>query len=93
MSASSVRAEPVEALIDAKGITTYYGASHILRGIDFWVASGQTLGLMGRHGRVNIPLLQNLLDQHRKAIEALAHVGRSACQPHPDSTGPGHPRK
>jgi YhhN family len=34
-------------------------------------------------------LLQHLLRQHRKAIEALAHVGRPACQPHPDSAGTG----
>ena len=37
-------------LIKAKGIQTYYGASHILRGVNFSVAQGETIGLMGRNG-------------------------------------------
>ena len=39
-----------DLLINAKNIHTYYGASHILRGIDFSVARGETIGLMGRNG-------------------------------------------
>ena len=39
-----------DTLIDAHGIHTYYGASHILRGIDFTVGRGETIGLMGRNG-------------------------------------------
>ena len=39
-----------ELLINAQGLNTYYGASHILRGIDFQVAGGDTIGLMGRNG-------------------------------------------
>ena len=36
--------------IDAKGIHTFYGSSHILHGIDFTVGQGETIGLMGRNG-------------------------------------------
>ena len=32
--------------IDAKGIHTFYGSSHILHGIDFTVGQGETIGLM-----------------------------------------------
>ncbi len=32
-----------ELLINAQGLNTFYGASHILRGIDFGVARGETL--------------------------------------------------
>ena len=48
-------------LIDAKGLQTYYGASHILRGVDFQVARGETIGLMGRNGMGKSTLLKSLM--------------------------------
>jgi len=50
-----------QPLIDAKGLHTHYGASHILRGIDFTVAPGQTIGLMGRNGMGKTTLLKSLM--------------------------------
>jgi branched-chain amino acid transport system ATP-binding protein len=50
-----------EQLIEAKGVQTYYGASHILRGIDFAVARGETIGLMGRNGMGKSTLLKSLM--------------------------------
>ncbi|MBG9387106.1 ABC transporter ATP-binding protein [Caenimonas aquaedulcis] len=50
-----------ELLIDARGVHTYYGASHILRGIDFSVARGETIGLMGRNGMGKSTLLKSLM--------------------------------
>jgi len=50
-----------EQLIQAKGLQTYYGASHILRGIDFAVARGETIGLMGRNGMGKSTLLKSLM--------------------------------
>ena len=51
----------MDMLIDAKGLQTYYGASHILRGIDFAVARGETIGLMGRNGMGKSTLLKSLM--------------------------------
>jgi len=48
-------------LIEAQGLNSYYGASHILRGIDFSVARGQTIGLMGRNGMGKSTLLKSLM--------------------------------
>jgi branched-chain amino acid transport system ATP-binding protein len=48
-------------LIDVQGLHTYYGASHILRGIDFQVARGQTIGLMGRNGMGKSTLLKSIM--------------------------------
>ena len=48
-------------LIDAKELHTYYGASHILRGINFRVARGETIGLMGRNGMGKSTLLKSLM--------------------------------
>jgi branched-chain amino acid transport system ATP-binding protein len=50
-----------ELLINAQGLQTYYGASHILRGIDFQVARGETIGLMGRNGMGKSTLLKSLM--------------------------------
>jgi branched-chain amino acid transport system ATP-binding protein len=50
-----------DMLIDAKGIHTYYGASHILRGINFSVARGETIGLMGRNGMGKSTLLKSIM--------------------------------
>lgn len=48
-------------LIQASGLNTHYGASHILRGIDFTVGQGQTIGLMGRNGMGKTTLLKSIM--------------------------------
>mgnify|MGYP000208011694 FL=1 len=50
-----------ESLINASGIHTYYGASHILHGIDFRVNRGETIGLMGRNGMGKSTLLKSIM--------------------------------
>ncbi|WP_302172301.1 ABC transporter ATP-binding protein [uncultured Hydrogenophaga sp.] len=49
------------ALLQAKGLHTHYGQSHILRGIDFTVGQGQTIGLMGRNGMGKSTLLKSVM--------------------------------
>jgi branched-chain amino acid transport system ATP-binding protein len=49
------------ALIDARGIHTYYGVSHVLHGVDFVVRRGETVGLMGRNGMGKTTLLRSVL--------------------------------
>jgi len=39
-----------DLLIHAIDLHTYYGASHILKGVNFQVRRGETIGLMGRNG-------------------------------------------
>ena len=48
-------------LIHVQGLNTYYGASHILRGVDFSVARGETVGLMGRNGMGKSTLLKSIM--------------------------------
>ncbi len=48
-------------LIRAIGLHSYYGASHILRGVDFHVRRGETIGLMGRNGMGKSTLLKSIM--------------------------------
>jgi branched-chain amino acid transport system ATP-binding protein len=50
-----------EVLIEAAGLHTYYGASHILHGVDFSVRHGESVGLMGRNGMGKSTLLKTML--------------------------------
>ena len=50
-----------DLLIEATGLNTHYGASHILQGIDFSVARGETIGLMGRNGMGKSTLLKSMM--------------------------------
>lgn len=52
---------PGDVLIEARGLNTYYGASHVLRGVDFTIRSGETIGLMGRNGMGKTTLLKSML--------------------------------
>lgn len=50
-----------ELLIHAQDLNTYYGASHILRDVNFAVRRGETVGLMGRNGMGKSTLLKTLM--------------------------------
>jgi len=61
VSAGRSKREQDGVLIAAHGLHTYYGASHVLRGVDFTVGEGETVGLMGRNGMGKTTLLRTLL--------------------------------
>lgn len=66
-----------DLLIDARGVNTYYGASHILRGIDFTVGRGETIGLMGRNGMGKSTLLKTLMGLVKPRSGTVAIAGRA----------------
>jgi len=48
-------------IIAADDLHTYYGESHILRGVSLVIAPGETVGLMGRNGMGKTTLIKSLL--------------------------------
>ena len=72
------------ALIDARGIHTYYGVSHILHGVDFVVRRGETVGLMGRNGMGKTTLLRSVLGlvRPRKGEVRIAGVDMTQAATH-----------
>lgn len=50
-----------ELLLEASGLHSFYGVSHILHDVDFSVARGECIGLMGRNGMGKTTLLRSVL--------------------------------
>ena len=49
------------ALLAGEGLHSYYGTSHVLRGVDIALQPGETLGLMGRNGMGKTTLVRTLV--------------------------------
>jgi len=73
-----------ESLLDAREIHTYYGASHVLHGVDFRVASGESVGLMGRNGMGKSTLIRSMLGivKPRSGTVLVRNRPMTGAQPH-----------
>ncbi|HVL56351.1 MAG TPA: ABC transporter ATP-binding protein [Burkholderiaceae bacterium] len=65
-----------DTLIQARRLNTYYGASHVLRDVDFTLHSGEALGLLGRNGMGKTTLIKTLLGLLKPRSGQLAVRGR-----------------
>ena len=48
-------------LIEGRELDTYYGQSHVLRGVSIRIGAGETIGLMGRNGMGKTTLIRTLV--------------------------------
>ena len=48
-------------LLEGHELDTYYGQSHVLRGVSVRIGAGETIGLMGRNGMGKTTLIRTLL--------------------------------
>jgi branched-chain amino acid transport system ATP-binding protein len=64
-------------IIEAEGLHTYYGASHILHGINFLVRRGEAIGLMGRNGMGKTTLIRTLVGHITPRHGAIRINGRA----------------
>ena len=48
-------------MLHVQGLNTYYGDSHILRGVDLAVEAGQSVGLLGRNGMGKTTLIRSVM--------------------------------
>jgi branched-chain amino acid transport system ATP-binding protein len=51
----------VTALLEASGLHTYYGESHVLHGVGFSIAAGEVVTLMGRNGMGKTTTIRSVL--------------------------------
>ena len=66
-----------ELLINAQNLQTYYGASHILRGVNFTVVRGETIGLMGRNGMGKSTLLKSIMGLVKPCAGSIEIAGKA----------------
>jgi len=89
METTATAADPVRAadartpILSAEGVHTYYGASHVLHGVDFRVHPGETVGLMGRNGMGKTTLLRTLLGFIRPREGTVKVYGKDMTQAAP----------
>lgn len=72
------------SIIDARNLHSFYGASHILHGVDFSVRAGEAVGLMGRNGMGKTTLIRTLIghvEPRRGEVKINGHVMTGAA-PH-----------
>ena len=62
-------------LLEVHGLNTYYGASHVLRNVDFRVERGQAVGLMGRNGMGKSTLLKSIMGLVKPRSGSIAFQG------------------
>jgi len=72
-----------EPIIDARGLHTYYGSSHILHGIDFTVRPGETVSLLGRNGMGKTTTLRSILGLTRARRGEVRINGRDMTRAEP----------
>jgi urea transport system ATP-binding protein len=48
-------------MLSVTGLNVYYGESHVVRGVSFEVAAGETIAIMGRNGMGKTTLLKSLI--------------------------------
>jgi branched-chain amino acid transport system ATP-binding protein len=71
--------EPAD-LLRVQGLHTYYGQSHILRGISLAIARRQSLGLMGRNGMGKTTLIRSIMGLVSPRTGQIAIDGRDVTR-------------
>ncbi len=71
-------------LVDAGAVHAWYGSSHVLHGVDFTLARGEAVGLLGHNGMGKSTLIRTLLGHVREREGRIAVRGRdvSRARPH-----------
>jgi len=74
----------MHTLISACDLHSYYGASHVLRGVDLQINAGESVGLVGRNGMGKTTLIRTLMGHVRCRQGRLSIVGKDCvrAQPH-----------
>ncbi len=73
----------MDLIVDARAVHAWYGASHILHGVDLQIARGQTVGLLGRNGMGKSTLIRTLLGHVTQREGHIGLFGQDASRAKP----------
>jgi len=73
-----------DLIVDARAVHAWYGASHVLHGVDLQIARGETVGLLGRNGMGKSTLIRALLGHVAQRQGQIKLLGQdmSKAKPH-----------
>jgi len=71
-------------MLQLDAINTYYGESHILRGVSLALPAGSALGLLGRNGMGKTTLIRTLMGYVRAASGRITWNGRDVTNQPPE---------
>ncbi len=71
-------------LLEASGLDTYYGDSHVLRGAGLQVLPGRALGLLGRNGMGKTTLIRSVMGYVRPRAGQVRWLGREVTAQPPE---------
>lgn len=75
---------PADTLLSASGINTYYGESHVLRGVDVQIPAATAVGLLGRNGMGKTTLIRTLMGYVPAAAGQVHWQGSEMTRPAPE---------
>jgi branched-chain amino acid transport system ATP-binding protein len=70
--------QATQPLLRAAGLHTFYGASHVLRGVSLQIEYGQSVGLLGRNGMGKTTLIRTLVG-HLKPTDGHIEIRGVDC--------------
>lgn len=73
-----------DLILDARGVHAWYGSSHVLHGVDFNIARGETVALLGRNGMGKSTLVRTLVGHVAQREGSIQLFGQdvSRARPH-----------
>ncbi len=71
-------------LLEAEDINTFYGDSHVLRGVGLQIADSQALGLLGRNGMGKTTLIRTLMGYVKAASGRVRWAGEDVTGMRPE---------
>jgi branched-chain amino acid transport system ATP-binding protein len=67
-------------LLEVKGLNAWYGESHILHGVDFEVAEGEVVTLLGRNGAGKTTTLKSIMGMVARRAGSIRFEGRETIR-------------
>ena len=72
-------------MLEVKGLNAWYGESHVLHGVDFNVAEGEVVTLLGRNGAGKTTTMKSIMGLVPRRAGSIVYKGAETIRMRPDS--------